>query len=419
MYSERYKSHHDAYRTIKDLFEIKTDKAGYVRELLSRPASGPRAIYLHVPFCNKICSFCPFHRPDELKRREYHGYLMDEIGRIARFPYMEAPINAVNFGGGTSTALLPEQMERVLKKLHDSFNIPKGTEISIETSISELTDEMTDVLLEGGVNRISVGVQTFDDGGRRLLGRRGSGEKAALRLEKTKKAGFTNLGVDLIYNWPGETLDILERDVEIIRDLGLAGVSFYSLILHDNTPIAGIITPEERASMADIAWDRAQFDLIMEGLGAAGYSLFELTKLIRDGLDRYDYIRVRHSGGSCIAVGHGAGGNLDRYVYRNSSHAPLLGADAPVSVMGRVLDAKYFVLDEFINDLQKTEVSLRSYSERLGFDLEKLLSCILERLADGGLIQTEGDRIRLTRDGVFWGNNIIDEFLGNIAAGQL
>ena len=72
-----------------------------------------------------------------------------------------------------------------------------------------------------------------------------------------------------------------------------------------------------------------------------------------------------------------------------------------------------------INDLQKTEVSLRSYSERLRFDLEKRLSCILERLADGGLIQTEGDRIRLTRDGVFWGNNIIDEFLGNIAAGQL
>jgi oxygen-independent coproporphyrinogen-3 oxidase len=414
MYEVRYKSHHDASRALKKHFEECIDKKAYVAELLNSSATTRRVIYLHVPFCNKVCSFCPFHRPDELKRREYDDYLIAEIEKLSKFKYMQAPIDAVNFGGGTPTSLQPKQMARVLGKLREAFDIKENAEISVETSITELTDEMTDVLKEYGVNRLSVGIQTFDDGGRKLLGRRGNGEKAIERLIETKNAGFENIGVDLIYNYPDETMQMLERDLEIIKSLSLAGVSFYSLMLHEKTPIYGKITPEQLANMQDIEREKEFFDLILDTLSADGYKPFELTKLIRNNLDRYEYMRVRHSGGSCIAIGHGAGGNLDRYVYHNSVHSPLLDEQIPVSSMGRILSLPYFILDEFINDLQKMSVNLDVYSKRLDFALAPLLSESLERLEKEGLLTIDGAEISLSRDGIFWGNNIIDEFIRSI-----
>lgn len=416
VYTERYKSHHDATRALKSRFEDNVDGRDYVAGLLSVPAKTRRVIYIHVPFCNKVCTFCPFHRPDELKRREYESYLIGGIDRIAGFPYMRSPVDAVNFGGGTPTAISPKQMAAVLRCLHDSFDIRPGAEISVETSISELTDEMTQVLKDGGVNRLSVGVQTFDDCGRALLGRRGSGSFAFERLARAKAAGFANLGIDLIYNWPGETEEVWEKDLEAVKRLGLAGISFYSLMLHEGTPIVSRISDEDKSLMADVSRERMFFDMIMNELATEGYRPFELTKLIRDGLDRYDYMRIRHSGGSCIGIGHGAGGNLDRYVFHNSVHSPLLGPEAPVSSMGRVLKPEYFMLDEMVNDLQKTEVDLELYSERLGFDLPGLLEDIIAKAESAGLVKVSGTHVSLTQDGIFWGNNLIDEIIRRIVA---
>lgn len=101
MYTVRYKSHHDASRALKERYTQVVDKEVYLQEILTRPAVSRRVVYLHVPFCNKVCSFCPFHRPDVLKRREYHEYIVKEIQRLAPLPYMDAPVDAINFGGGT------------------------------------------------------------------------------------------------------------------------------------------------------------------------------------------------------------------------------------------------------------------------------------------------------------------------------
>ncbi|MDR1906301.1 MAG: radical SAM protein, partial [Clostridiales bacterium] len=307
-YKERFKSHHDAARELKRYFTASVDKSEYLAELLRRPARRPRVIYLHVPFCNKICSFCPFHRPDALKRREYDKYLINDIKKIADYEYMRAPVNAVYFGGGTPTALSPKQMERVLKELKSNFSIASGAEISVETSVTELTDEMLHALKENGVNRLSVGVQTFDDNTRKLLNRRGSGEAAVETLKRALATGITNVGVDLIYNYPRQTVTELQRDLDIVKSLNLAGVSMYSLMLHERTPLAKKITEPERAAMRDIWRDAEFFYLIADELSSRGFEFFELTKMIRSGLDRYEYMRVRHGGGSCIALGRGAGG---------------------------------------------------------------------------------------------------------------
>ncbi|MCR5742213.1 MAG: coproporphyrinogen III oxidase family protein [Lachnospiraceae bacterium] len=410
-YDKRLKSHHDAYNSVKERFRQNVDKREYVENILNHEGRAKRALYVHVPFCTKICTFCPFNKVNVLKRNGYDDYLIGEIDRISGYKYMKGPIDTVYFGGGTPTALEPKQMARVLRKIQDSFDIRENAEISVETSITELSDEMTEVLISGGVNRLSVGIQTFDDYGRKVLGRRGGGDAAADRLMKTKAAGITNLNIDLIYNWPGETPDILREDIARIKQLGLAGLSYYSLMLHEKTPLYYSVTEQDKARMGQTAWDKEQFDMIMSGLAGVGYKPFELTKMIRDGLDRYDYVGVRHSGGDCIAIGHGAGGNLSGYHYYNMFNAPLLGDDAPVSAMGVVESDTYMVIDRFINELQRMKVDLDEYGRLLGQDIYTDCRDILDRLACEGLIVMDGKTFSLTNDGMFWGNNIIDELL--------
>ncbi len=222
----------------------------------------------------------------------------------------------------------------------------------------------------------------------------------------------------MIYNYPGETEEVLTRDLEIIKSLGLAGVSFYSLMLYEKTPLFVAVTDAERAEMNDLGREKIFFDMITGELGKAGYGLFELTKLIRNGLDRYDYIRIRHTGGSCIAIGHGAGGNLEDYVYHNGAGAKKVSESIPISAMGRVLSPAYRVMDTFVNDLQKTSADLSDYSARLGVNLNKILDEVLTKMENGGLLVRNGETVKLTHNGVFWGNNIIDEIISAIISNE-
>ena len=414
MFANRYKSHHDASRNLKKRYTTDTGGDEYLPAVLAEKPESRRVIYLHVPFCNKVCSFCPFHRPDELARREYHRYLMEEMHKIQNYPYMKAPIDAVNFGGGTPTSLSPAQMKAVLTELKNSFLIAPGAEISVETSATELSDEMIEVLKEGGVNRLSVGIQTFDDGARKLLGRRGSGEFAASRVAAAIKAGIRNTSVDLIYHYPAETDAQLANDLETISQLDTAGISFYSLMLHEKTPLYRRLDEKAKANMLDMGREKELFDMIFDKLAPHGYKMLELTKLVKDGRDRYDYMEIRHNGGSCIALGHGAGGNIENYFYHNSHTVPDISDEIHICSRGRVLRPEYRVLDSLIYAMQKGSVSLGTFSRRLGTDLLSLFGEKLAVFADAGYLNTDGDKITLTRDGVFFGNNIISELIGII-----
>lgn len=414
MFTKRYKSHHDASRSLKEQYTASTAGIKYLPAVLSEQAKSRRVIYLHVPFCNKICTFCPFHRPDELDRREYHHYLIKEMHKVQGYPYMEAPIDAINFGGGTPTSLSPAQMKAILAELHSSFSLAPNAEISVETSASGLSDEMIAVMKEGGVNRLSVGIQTFDDSARRLLGRRGSGEFAASRVAAAMQAGIRNTSIDLIYNYPGQTDSQLKNDLDTIASLDAAGLSFYSLMLHEKTPLARKLDDRAKAAMQDISREKELFDAIFDQLSPHGYNMLELTKLVKDGRDRYDYMEIRHSGGSCIALGHGAGGNIENYFYHNSHTVPDISDKIRICSRGRVLMPEYRVLDALIYEMQKGRVCLSPFSKQLGLDLSALFGEKLAAFADAGYLTVKGDAVALTRNGVFFGNNIISELIGTV-----
>ena len=328
---------------------------------------------------------------------------------------MEAPIDAINFGGGTPTSLSPAQMKAVLAELHNSFQVAPEAEISVETSATGLSDEMIGVLKEGGVNRLSVGIQTFDDGARKLLGRRGSGEFAASRVAAAMNAGIRNTNIDLIYNYPSQTDAQLINDLNVISELDVAGISFYSLMLHEKTPLYNRLDESTKAQMQNMTREKELFDMIFDNLAPHGYKMLELTKLVKDGRDRYDYMEIRHSGGSCIALGHGAGGNIENYFYHNSHAIPDVSDEIRICSRGRVLLPEYRIVDSLIYAMQKGSVSLTEFSGRLGIDLISLFGEKLAAFAAEGYLTVDGDTVTLTRDGVFLGNNIISALIGIIA----
>ncbi|MCM1131522.1 MAG: coproporphyrinogen III oxidase family protein [Roseburia sp.] len=414
MFFKRFKSHHDASRNLKSFFENKTCKKNtYVLEELNNGNDKPLVIYIHVPFCNKICSFCPFHRPDKLKRATYHEYIINELMEMKKYPYFEKEVSAINFGGGTPTALKPYQMKSILSYLKKNFKYAKDIEISVETSITELTDEMIDVLIEGGVNRLSIGVQTFNDEYRRLLNRRGSGKQAITTIKKVISKGIINTSIDLLYNLPYQTTKDLLEDLKIIESLKLAGISFYSLMIHDKTPLAKKLSKADILSMENINHERELFELILNYLRPRGYQVLELTKMVREGIDKYKYMEVRHKRGDCIAIGHGAGGNIGCYVYRNSIEYPMI-LDTKVGSMGRVLEKKYFILDEMIYSMQKNAISLRKYGQELNMDLMVILLDLLKDYEKEGYIKITEEGFILTDLGLFFGNNIIAELINRI-----
>lgn len=411
MYTERYKSHHDASRTLKDRYSSALTPEEYLGTVLQKSVESEKVIYIHVPFCNKVCSFCPFHRPDALDRREYHQYLIHEIHKVRDYPYMQGKIRAVNFGGGTPTSLKPAQMSEVLSELHENFQIDENAEISVETSATELTDEMLSALIAGGVNRLSVGVQTFDDELRKLLGRRGTGEHAARRVEAAIKAGITNTSIDLIYNCPGQTDSQLLKDLETIKTLDAAGISLYSLMLHEKTPLFRKLSNTEKEKLFDLDREKYFFDMILDVLGDEGYHMLELTKLVKDSRDRYDYMEIRHSGGSCIALGHGAGGNIEDYFYHNASSVPDISEHIRIPSKGKVFVPEYRTLDSLVYSMQKGSLDLDVYSRKLKIDLTRLFSEKISALCEAGYMALHGGTLSFTRKGVFFGNNIISDLL--------
>ena len=207
----------------------------------------------------------------------------------------------------------------------------------------------------------------------------------------------------------------MEHDLDTVAALDVAGVSLYSLMLHEKTPLYRRLDQEAKTEMGNLHREKELFDHIFDGLTRRGYRMLELTKMVKDGRDRYDYMEIRHSGGSCIALGHGAGGNIENYFYHNAYTVPYISEATRVCSRGRVLLPEYRVLDALVYALQKGNVKLGPYAEQLGVDLLSLLAEPLTKFVNSGYLTVEGDRVTLTREGLFFGNNIISELINRIS----
>jgi uncharacterized membrane protein YbaN (DUF454 family) len=283
------------------------------------------------------------------------------------------------------------------------------TEVSFESSISELTDEKLAVMKDLGVNRLSLGVQSFQDRARRLLGRNGSGSRAAQRTAEIA-AAFKNTGIDIIYNYPDQSEEELEADLEAALSLDIAGASVYALILMKGSSLDKRIESGELNAPAGLDREKLFFQKILASFRAHGFEALEPTKFVRPGRDRYEYIRMQNSWQDVLAIGTGAGGRAGDYVYYNAP-LPMPPWSFPVSRMGRMSSPQQVLLEKISGAHQ--------FGRFAAADAESLAeryAALLGGLEQKGLLRRDGNDYRCTDEGLFWANTMSRYIVEDLAA---
>lgn len=393
MFKERIKTHHSAMSEGKKyMIGMEETNRALAEENLTEEYNG--TIYIHVPFCNKICSFCNMRRSLQNPSADYADLIVREIENYAALPYIRTSVfDAVYFGGGTPTTLSAQELNKIITALKKHLNFTQNAEFTIETTVTELDEQKMDSIIHAGANRFSVGVQTFDEDGRMKMGRIGSGATAYERLRQLKSYAGVTVSMDLIYNYPQQTMKSLYTDLNKIIELNLDGFSMYSLINMKGSSI-------EQAQ--DEQNDETMFLAIVEKMQAEGYRFLELTKMVKT--DNYRYIMNRHKGADTLPLGAGAGGTIHDLAMMN----PINLKEYADSVnhfqerKGMLFVPQYKEIVKFKGDIQTTNLPV---SETLYQDREAYY-CFRGQLIENHMAILKNGKYVLTEKGIFWGNTI-------------
>jgi oxygen-independent coproporphyrinogen-3 oxidase len=383
-------------------------------KLREKPGNTPRGIYIHIPYCDRICTFCNMNRMEWSKAdpEGYTDYAIGSVKSFAEYAYIrEREFDAVYFGGGTPTVLGAERLKSILKAVQEYLPLKKDCEITVESTLHNLDAPKVSALAECGVNRFSIGVQTFSDAGRNLLGRRGDGEWAIAELNSLRSAFSGVLGIDVIYGYPNQSLEELAFDAETCISSGVDSVSFYSLMIYRASSLAKAIADGELAFERDIPYDRERHNFFYRTLKNAGFSLLELTKLVRPGRDEYRYIHLQYERGDLLPIGAGAGGMLAGFQIYSASPGRLF-----VSAPDSRYDRYYRILGLLQFGVYDPDQICRELSETARRNVEERITVFTR---EGFLESVEGNAYALTADGIFWGNNMAAEILKAAVEGEI
>ena len=406
LFDKRLKSHHDSNSLInKYINSEKITGESFNMMLQEEPDDRKKAIYVHTPYCDKICSFCNLNRKQiDGSLDSYAQYLADEFDKYGQSNYFKkSEFEVIFFGGGTPTVYKPEQLEIILSSIKKNVTLAKDYEFTFETTLHNLTEEKLKVMMKYGVNRLSVGIQTFSDRGREFYNRTYRREEVIERLKKLMEFFKGDVCVDIIYNFPDETLEEVIEDARLVKDLGLSSVSFYSLMVHEGSKLSKDIGAERVKLEESMKKDYLLYQhFVDEMLREDKYYVLELTKIAKNNGDNYKYIKVRNTGGDTFPIGVGAGGSVHGVgVYRMSKEMSFFSKQTDFH--GRFSRLSGFMQFPLI---KKTDVKNILSEEEYKYFAEKMRD-----YESKGLLDEKENSFVLTQEGIFWGNNISSDII--------
>jgi oxygen-independent coproporphyrinogen-3 oxidase len=356
----------------------------------------PAGLYVHVPFCQRKCPYCDFASGTDLALvADWLQAIQQEIGFYRDF----APrFDTLYVGGGTPSLLSIDEIAILLKSLQGHFTFAPDTEITLEANPDDLTSQILKSYLELGINRLSLGVQSFDDRELAFLGRRHDAAQALRALAWARKAGFTNLGVDLIYGLPGQTVDQWQKNLETALGFYPEHLSCYQLTIEAGTPMAGRQAEEQFQSLPEEA-EREFFLFTSKFLEDKGYLHYEVSNFARGS----EY-RSRHNGkywNHTPYLGLGPAAHSFRDGRRWWNHRFLQDYCQSLS-KGYAPVAGEETLTPEQTRLEALYLGLRT---REGVDLKLItngqrIKTVLQEIVRAGLAEVRDDRLMPTREGL-------------------
>ena len=367
----------------------------------------PKAAYVHIPFCSQICYYCDFAKV-LLEGQPVEEYLDAVIEQYRT--YQIKTLKTLYIGGGTPTALSALQMKKLLSALTASLDLSVLTEFTVEANPGDLTDEMIEVLAQSPVNRISLGVQTFNDRLLKKIGRTHTQAQVYEAIQKLRNAGFKNITIDLIYALPTQTMSMVKEDLKQLLALDLPHVALYSLILEDHT----IFMNRQRKGMLKLPNEDKNADMyeyIVDTLSKKGYNHYEVSNFGKPGFESQHNLTYWDNA-EYYGIGAGASGYLDGIRYKN--HGPIhhyIEAKNKRVHEERLTQKEKIEEEMFLGLRKKTGVNVQRFEEKFHRNFDELYGDVVRKYIKRGLLVDDEKTIRLTNQGFELGNEVFAEFL--------
>ena len=377
-------------------------------------------LYLHIPFCVQKCAYCDFLSAPagDAAKEEYVDALKQEIKRYRKMA-RSYRVSSVFVGGGTPSILSCGQILEIFKTLRQVFAIQSDAEITIEANPGTVTKEKLAAWKQAGINRISFGLQSVKNEELKMLGRIHTYEEFRESYDLARQAGFENLNVDLISAIPGQSVQSWEETLRTVAELGPEHISAYSLIIEEGTKFYQWYREgkqsEGHPALPDEEVERTMYEQTQEILNEYGFHRYEISNYAKEGKEcrhnlgywnRTQYLGIGLGASSLIAdTRYHLCTDLTSYIERIES-----GEDLREEI--EVLTKEEMVEEFMFLGLRKMQgVSRTRFEHCFGNPIEEVYGDALNKLTEEGLLEIEGDHIRLTKRGIDVSNSVFCEFL--------
>ena len=370
----------------------------------------PTSAYVHIPFCTQICYYCDFSKVF-IKNQPVDSYLEHLLEEFRSYDIQK--LRTLYIGGGTPTALSAPQLEVLLDGLTKNLDLSALEELTIEANPGDLDADKIAVLKNSAVNRVSLGVQTFDDKMLKKIGRSHLEKDIYENIDRLKLAGFDNISIDLIYALPGQTMEQVKENVAKAIGLDIPHMSLYSLILENHTVFMNRMR-RGKLPLPKEELEAEMFEYIIAELERAGFEHYEISNFSKPSFESRHNL-MYWDNAEYYGIGAGASGYVNGVRYKN--HGPIrhyLSAveEGNARITEEHLSQKEQMEEEmFLGLRKKSGVSMVRFEEKFGRSFDGLYGEIVRDLVQQGLMQIEGDRVRMTKRGLFLGDTVAERFI--------
>lgn len=392
---------------------MKTDS-----NILNLSTLGDMGLYVHIPFCKQKCMYCDFPAYQNLQDYyETYVYALVQEMDLWVSEHLESkskPIDTIYFGGGTPTELSIQQLQMIVDKIKSTFTITDDCHMTIESNPGEVDLQYLTKLVKLGFNRISFGVQTFDDKALTMLHRSHNGEKAKQAVYDAKEAGFTDINIDLIYGLPRQSLEDIKRNLEIVKDLPINHISTYGLQVEVGTYLYHLVQ-KNLISIPSESIDESMYDTMMEGLKELGFERYEISNFAKGNSYSRHNLKYWHY---VDYLGFGAGAHSFYDGIRRSNNRNVMPYIQSVDRYTMpTIDTETITVERAQEDFcflalrTKWGLDEQKFEDRFGVSVHNLFGNILEDLVTKGLLEYQNGSYHLSSEGAKHGNYVFSQFI--------
>ncbi len=358
------------------------------------------SLYIHIPFCKHICTYCDFHKEIATlkKKKDYVDALIKEIDMYQEKYYS---LETVYIGGGTPSNLELEDLERLLKKLSSVIEVKNLKEYTIEVNPDDINKELVKLLSKYHINRVSMGVQTFNESHLKFLNRTHNKHDVLNAIMFLKNVGINNINIDMIFNIPNQTIKELENDIKLVTSLDIKHISYYSLILEEKSILYQLVK-KNKITIGEEDLEADMYKLVMHSLKQSDFLQYEISNFCKENYESLHNLSY-WTNKDYLGLGSGSHSMIDnKRLYNVSSVKGYIESIQNKTLIKEEYDYQ-FIKDYMMTGLRLTKgININEVNKRYDVDILNMYN-IKDHIKEHILEIHEG-QLRFTESGILIGN---------------